>query len=129
MNKMIKNRDKLFEKKKKKKGLCSDVHAMEDELGDETSILFLGIAEERQGTIVEFHDDLAPVAGHQNLQGAQVQSAELVGHGVDPAAVLVRHRRLFQHCRTHVRLPVARYRFTPKSVFLIINFYLLVFFY
>ena len=89
------------------------VHAVEDELRDETAILLLRVSEERQGAVVEFHDDLASVARHQHFQGAQIESAELSRYGFDPAAVLFRHGRLFQHGRAEVGLPVARNRLAP----------------
>lgn len=89
------------------------VHTMEDELRDETAVLLLRVAEERQGAVVELHDDLASVAGHQHLQGAEIEAAKLGRNGLDPTAVLVRHRRHLEHCRPQVRLPVARNRLAP----------------
>lgn len=83
-------------------------HAVEYELGDKTSVLFLRIAEERQGAVVEFHDNFASVAGHENLQGAEIEAAKLSRNGFDPAAVFVRHGCLFQHGRAQVGFPVAR---------------------
>ena len=49
------------------------VHALEDELRNESAILLLRVTKERQGAVVELHDDLTSISGHQHLQGAQVQ--------------------------------------------------------
>ncbi len=65
---------------------------MQDEFGDEPAVFLLGVAQQRQGAVVEFHDVLATVLGDEHLEGAQVQAAELLRHGVDPRSVALRHR-------------------------------------
>lgn len=99
--------------RKRGENRVTHVHAMQHELGDEPPVLLLRVAEQRQGAIVELHDVLASVLADEHLDGAEVEAAELRRHRLDPAAVLVRHGRLFEHGRSQVRLPVAGYRFAP----------------
>lgn len=92
------------------------LHFGGNEIRNVSTILLLRVSHQGQRAIVDLDDVLLAVLADEELDGANVQTTEQLGHVVHPRAMSLRDRQLLQHRRARVRLPVAGDALAPNHL-------------